>query len=62
MIKFTENEIIRDSFDPKINKEIKFISYKSKALVQLKIGICDDNKDYYIGNLSDTEIKKKKKI
>ena len=41
----TENEIIRDSFDPKINKEIKFISYKRKALVQLKIGICDDNKD-----------------
>ena len=44
-----------------INKEIKFISYKSKALVQLKIGICDDNKDYYIGNLSDTEIKTEKK-
>ena len=45
-----------------INKEIKFISYKSKDLVQLKIGICDDNKDYYIGNLSDTEIKTEKKI
>ena len=57
----TENEIIRDSFEPKINQEIKFISYKSKALVQLKIGICEDNKDYYIGNLSDTEIKTEKK-